>query len=223
MPSPPLEPGDHLTREEFERRYAAMPEVKKAELIEGVVFMASAVRWKNHAGPHAKIITWLGVYEGSTPGTAVGDNGSVRLDLNNEPQPDATMIIDPKRGGQARISADDYIEGAPELVVEVAASSVSIDMNMKLRAYRRNNVREYVVWRVLDSAIDWFVLKQGRYDPLPLGSDGIYRSEVFPGLWLAAQAMLRADLASVLQTLQMGLATPEHGAFVARLQSQAKP
>ena len=39
----PLEHGDHLTREEFERRYEAMPHVRKAELIEGVVYMPSPV------------------------------------------------------------------------------------------------------------------------------------------------------------------------------------
>src|SRR3954462_15651597 len=103
-----------------------MPQVKKAELVEGVVHMPSAVRWSHHAGPHAEIIGWLWVYRVSTPGVSVGDNGSIRLDLDNEPQPDAALIIDPARGGQARISPDDYIVGAPELVVEVTASTASI-------------------------------------------------------------------------------------------------
>src|SRR2546430_8869026 len=83
---PPLEPGDQLTREEFERRYDAMPQLKKAELIEGVVYMPSAVRWNKHAGRHPHLITWLGVYEANTPGVQVGDNGSIRMDLDNEPQ-----------------------------------------------------------------------------------------------------------------------------------------
>jgi Uma2 family endonuclease len=181
-PIPPLEPGDHLTREEFERRYDAMPHLKKAELIEGVVYLPSPVRWKQHACPHGDLIGWLGTYRAGTPEVQVGDNGTVRLDLKNEPQPDAVMIVEPGHGGQVKISADDYIEGAPELVAEVAASSAAIDLNTKLRVYRRNQVREYLVWRVLDRAIDWFVLRQSQYLPLPLSPDGVYQSEVFPGL-----------------------------------------
>src|SRR5262249_56577124 len=113
---PPLEPGDRLTREEFERRYDAMPGLKKAELIEGVVYMPSPVRLQRHSHPHTRLVTWLGTYETDTPGVEAGDNGSIRLDLDDEPQPDGYLIIRPDRGGQARISADDYIEGAPELI-----------------------------------------------------------------------------------------------------------
>jgi Uma2 family endonuclease len=216
-PIPPLEAGDHLSRAEFERRYRAMPELKKAELIEGVVFMPSPVRFDQHGSPHAALIAWLGVYWASTPGVRVGDNSTVRLDLDNEPQPDALMIIEPDRGGQARIDADGYVEGAPELVAEVAASTASIDLNTKLRVYRRNNVKEYIVWRARDQAIDWFVLRQSQYEPLPL-ADGPYRSEVFPGLWLDPAALTRSDLATVLQVLQRGVASAEHATFVTRLQ-----
>lgn len=215
---PPLDTGDHLTREEFERRYEAMPDVKKAELIEGVVFMPSPVRLHHHGRPHLNVVTWLGIYLAHTPGVQGGDNTTVRLDLDNEPQPDALLFIDPARGGQARISTDDYVEGAPELVVEVAASNVAIDLHTKLRVYRRNGVREYVVWRVLDTAIDWFVLRGSQYDRLPPDANGRYQSEVFPGLWLDAPALLRGDLAAVLQTTLQGVASPEHAAFVARLQ-----
>src|SRR5437763_6954003 len=83
---PPLENGDRLTREEFERRYDAMPDLKKAELIEGVVFMPSPVRIRRHSGPHADIGTWAGIYRAHTPGVGIGDNGSVRLDEDNMPQ-----------------------------------------------------------------------------------------------------------------------------------------
>src|SRR5438270_3136150 len=135
---PPLEPGDHLTRDEFERRYEAMPHVKKAELIEGVVHIPSPVRWDYHAEPHAKLIAWLVNYESATPGVRTGDNGSVRLDLENEPQPDAILLIEQSAGGQSKLSSDHYLEGAPELVAEVSASTASIDLNEKFRVYRRN-------------------------------------------------------------------------------------
>ena len=218
---PPLENGDVLTRAEFERRYEAMPHLKKAELIEGVVYVPSPVRHNAHSHPHIHLASWLGQYEASTPGVQAGDNGTVRLDLDNEPQPDALLFIDPACGGQARIGADDCIEGAPELVAEVASSSASYDLHVKLRVYRRNGVREYLVWRVLDHELDWFVLRAGQYERLPVDAEGLWRSEVFPGLWLDPAALLRGDLATVLAVVQRGLASPEHAAFVARLHPPA--
>ena len=218
---PPLEAGDRLTRAEFERRYEAMPNLKKAELLEGVVHGPTPVRIRRHGWPHVELVTWIGVYRAGTPGVIPGDNSTTRLDLANEPQPDALLLIDPARGGQARISAEDYIEGAPELVAEVACSGASYDLDVKLEVYRRNQVREYVVWRVLDGAVDWFILREGRYERLAADPQGILRSQVFSGLWLDPQALVRFDLAGVLAVLQQGLASPEHAAFVARLQSAA--
>jgi Uma2 family endonuclease len=213
---PELCAGDRLTRAEFERRYEAMPQVKKAELIEGVVHMPSPVSQKNHGGPNFKVIAWLGLYESATPGVEGGDNATIRLDLENEPQPDAFLRIRPELGGQSRDSGD-YVGGAPELIAEVAASSTSYDLHDKLRAYQRNAVLEYVVWRVWDRAIDWFVLREDRYVPLPLNSAGHYQSEVFPGLWLDPAAMIGGDLAQVMVVLQQGLASPQHADFVRRL------
>lgn len=217
-PIPPLENGDRLSRLEFERRYGAMPHLKKAELIEGIVYMPSPVRHRQHGRPHSHFIGWLIAYEAGTPGIQVGDNSTVRLDLDNEPQPDGCLLIDPACGGQTQLSEDGYIEGAPELVFEVASSSASYDLHAKRHVYRRNGVREYVVWRVLDEAIDWFVLRQGEYERLAPGDDGILRSEVFVGLWLDPAALVRRDLATVLTTLQQGVSSPEHAAFVAALQ-----
>jgi Uma2 family endonuclease len=214
---PPLENGDRLSRAEFERRYDAMPELKKAELIEGEVYVSSPARHYRHSKPHLLLGGWLATYFAGTPGLEAGDNGTVRLDLDNEPQPDLYMMIAPGHGGQAAISEDDYVEDAPELVAEVAASGVSYDMGKKLHVYRRNEVREYIVWRVQDRAVDWFVLRGGDYEPLTPGADGLLRSEVFPGLWLDQAALLRGDLATVLAVVQRGLASPEHAEFAARL------
>jgi hypothetical protein len=213
----PLEPGDRLTREEFERRYEAMPRVKKAELIEGVVYMPSPVRLNRHGNPHAHLIGWLVAYAAGTPGVRVGDNCTLRIDESNEPQPDAVLLIDPERGGQARVSDDDYLEGAPELLAEVAASSAAYDVHTKLEVYRRTGIREYLVWRVLDREIDWFVLHRKRYVRLTTSEDGLLRSETYPGLWLDPAALLAGDLAALMAAVQRGLAGPEHAAFVTRL------
>jgi Uma2 family endonuclease len=215
---PPLENGDRLTRAEFERRWDAMPQLKKAELIEGEVFMPSAVRYGQHSYPHSLFGTLLGIYHIETPGVEGGDNGSIRLDVDNEPQPDSFLIIRPERGGQSRISADDYIEGAPELVAEIASSSVSYDLGKKLNVYRRCGVREYIVWRVRDREVDWFVNREGSFERLAPSADGILRSTVFPGLWLDPAALVKGEIALVKSVLEQGLKSPEHAEFVARLE-----
>jgi Uma2 family endonuclease len=214
--TPPLENGDRLTRYEFERRYAAMPNLKKAELIEGVVYMPAALRFRSHGQPHADLIIWLGMYKIVTPKVELGDNPTVRLDLDNTPQPDAVLIID---GGQSRISEDDYIEGAPELVVEIAASSAAYDLYDKKRAYRRNGVREYLVWRVYDREFDWFRLEAGEYIKLEADDRGVICSRVFPGLWLEIDSLLAGEMVKVLAVLQQGLNSAEHQEFIENLAS----
>jgi Uma2 family endonuclease len=212
----PLENGDRLSRDEFERRYAAMPHLKKVELIEGVVYVPAALRFRSHSQPHADLIIWLGMYKIVTPKVELGDNPTVRLDLDNAPQPDAVLLIE---GGQARISSDDYIEGAPELVVEIAASSAAYDLYDKKRAYKRNGIREYLVWRVYDKQLDWFSLEAGEYIKLEPDNDGIIRSQVYPGLWLATSQLLSGKMNEVLAVLQQGLNSAEHQEFCQRLSS----
>jgi len=219
-PIPPLRNGDRLTGVEFERRYEAMPDLKKAELIEGVVYVGSPVS-DDHGSPHFDMIGWLVFYRMATPGVKGSDNGTIRLDQDNRPQPDIHLRI--LHGGQAAVGAGRIVEGAPELVAEVALSSASYDLHDKLNTYRRNGAREYVVWRVEDGAIDWYVLREGRFDRVPPSPEGHYRSEVFPGLWLDPAALVRGDLMTVFQVVQQGLATPEHAAFVLRLQQAAPP
>jgi Uma2 family endonuclease len=218
----PLEQGDHLTRAEFERRYEAMPEIKKAELVEGVVYMPSPVSTEQHGMPDSNLGGWLFYYRVHTPGTMSPHNATVRLDQDNEPQPDNVLMIRPDYGGQTSLDANGYTEGAPELVAEISASSVSIDLHSKLKVYRRNGVKEYIVWRVFDRAIDWFVLRSGEYVLLAAGPDGILTSETFPGLWLNVAAMLEGKLDVVLTTLQQGLASAEHEEFVRQLEGRRK-
>jgi Uma2 family endonuclease len=215
--APPLENGDRLTRAEFERRYQAMPYLKKAELIEGVVHMPSPVRIKQHANPHFQFVGFLWLYQNFTPGVGGGDNATVRLDVDNEPQPDGLLYVEPECGGRVHIDDDDYISSAPDLVAEIAASTVSIDLGKKLHVYRRNQIQEYIVWRVQDRAIDWFSWKDGEYQRLEATPDGIVKSQVFPGLWLDLAAIVRGDFARAHAVLQQGLQSPEHAALVERL------
>lgn len=215
--APPLENGDQLAATEFMRRYHAMPQVKKAELIQGEVHMASPVSIDQHAEPDALAQLWLGFYAASTPGVKHAINGTVKLSADDVPQPDGLLRLVPEVGGSARVDADGYLRGAPEFVVEVAASSASIDARKKLDMYRRAGVREYVVWRTLDEAVDWWVLEEDEYRPLPAGADGVLRSRVLPGLWLDPQALIAGESARVLVVAQQGVASEEHRAFVAKL------
>jgi Uma2 family endonuclease len=214
---PPLCEGERLSREEFERRYAAMPHLKKAELIEGVVHMAPpAVRWDFHARPDVLIAGWLMVYEAGTPGVQTGHNASLRLGIENEPQPDSVLLIEPRCGGRVRFSSDNYVEGPPEFVAEISASTLARDLD-KRQVYLNTGVSEYLIWRVEERVIDWLSARDGAYVPLDPDQHGIAKSQTFPGLWLDVPSMLRLDSAAVLRAVQKGLASAEHAAFVANL------
>lgn len=218
--TPPLESGDCLSRSEFERRYAADPCIKKAELIEGVVYVASPLRFQSHAEPHTWLVTWLSIYQIATVNTRLGIEPTVRLDQNNELQPDAALLIDPAAGGQVSISEDDYLEGAPELVIEIAASSAAIDLHSKKHVYRRNGVQEYIVWQIFENRLDWFHLQAGKYEPLTSNDRGVMQSKAFPGLWLATSALLQGEMQQVLAVLQEGLKSSEHQQFKQRMEQK---
>ena len=215
MAEPLLEQGDRLSRDEFERRYDQMPHLKKAELIEGTVYMPSPIRARRHSIPHGCLARWLGSYVNESPGVECAVNPTVRLDLDNEPQPDLVLFKLPEKGGQARISSDDYIEGAPELVIEIVGSSASYDLHQKKNAYRRNGVREYLAWITGEQRLVWWELRGGEYQEIAASSPGLFKSGVFPGLWLDAAALLRDDKKAVFAALRRGLDSPEHASFVA--------
>ena len=214
---PELCAGDVLTRAEFERRYSAMAHVKKAELIEGVVYMGSPVRFEQHSRPENAFVSWIALYRKFTPGLRSGGNATVRLDLDNEPQPDLLLRIPETAGGRSFVTSDGYIEGAPELVVEVAASSVSYDLHQKLGVYRRNGVAEYIVHRVEDGELDWFVLQGGAYVKQAPAADGRLHSVTFPGLTLDPDALLREDFDALYRLLERTTDTAAHAEFVQRL------
>jgi Uma2 family endonuclease len=215
-----MQNGDRLARGEFERRYEAMPDDTEAELIEGTVYIPSPVYASGHGEPHAHFMTWLGTYAAATPGVQVADNATIRLDFDNEPQPDGLLRIEEDAGGQSRISDDDYVEGPPELIVEVAHSSAAYDLHDKKRAYRRNGVREYLVWQIKEEQVDWFVLEGGSYLSLSAGEDGRIESRTFPGLVLDIGALLENNFDTVLAVLQEQTGTEAHRAFIEQLAAQ---
>jgi Uma2 family endonuclease len=213
---PPLEAGDRLTSAEFRRRYEVMPDCDHAELIQGVVYMPSPVSATGHGEPHSEINCWLCVYSAHTSGVHCGDNSTLWLDFESAPQPDVYLRLDEAAGGQSKI-VDGYIHGGPELIVEISASTVSYDLHDKLNAYHENAVKEYVVWRVRDREVDWFVLREGQFVRAEPTKDGVQRSEIFPGLWLDTASLISGDIAKVLATLQAGLDSEPHQEFVKRI------
>ena len=219
-PAPRLENGDHLTATEFLRRYEAMPEVKKAELIQGKVYlMASPVRLDVHGYPDAMVQAWLGGYAMITPRVRHAVNSTTLLGPDDVPQPDGMLHLLPACGGQSKLSPKGYLSGAPELAFEIAASSSSYDLHEKRDSYRRAGVREYLVWRTLDGEMDAWSLVEESYQTWKPGEDGILRSAVFPGLWLDVRALILEDGAAVLATLSQGLASPEYAQFARALRS----
>ena len=214
---PPLATGDHLTREEFLRRWEAHPEIKNAELIGGMVYMSSPVS-ADHGDMHADVACWLGVYKVGTPGTAAGDNTTSFI-LDDMPQPDLNLRIRPGHGGRSWVE-DKYLHGVPELLVEICGSSAAYDLHVKLDLYQTAGIPEYLAVLLFEREIRWHVLVNGDYHLLLPGSDGLWRSQGFPGLWLDGAALLAGDMARVLAELQEGLQSPEHQEFVAALASK---
>lgn len=185
---PLLENGDRLSRDEFERRFTLRSDIKKAELIRGVVYVPSPARFTSHAEPAFIMAGWLDRYVERTPGTRAADGPTVRMSADSEPMPDLVLFF--TGSGGVTISEDGYLEGAPELVIEVAASSASYDLHDKKLVYRDAGVREYLVWRTLDAAVDWWVLDSGEYRPIEPDAAGRIASRVFPGLRLNVPALL---------------------------------
>lgn len=218
---PPLVDGERLTLDEFERRWDAMPEVKKAELLEGVVYMPPAALSMDHGAPHFNLVGWLGLYAMLTKGVGGADNASLRFDNANMPEPDALLRILETHGGKSWIGPKRVLEGAPELLAEISVTSKKVDLGIKLPIYERKGIQEYIVWRVKDKALDWFVLREGKYEPLPPGPDGLIRSRVFPGLWLDPAALIAEDSAQLLAAARLGHGSPEHCAFIGDLQRRA--
>ncbi len=216
MALPPLENGERLDQKTFHARYEAMPEDTRAELIGGIVYMPSPLK-PRHGRMHKRVLHWLAEYEDATSGTEAYDNTTAILAEDSEPQPDAYLIVLPEKGGQMRLNDQEYLEGPPELIVEIALSSEDIDLHAKKNDYEKAGVREYIVIALRQSQVFWFISRNRRFEDLACGTDGILRSEVFPGLWLDRAALLRLDTARIREVLQQGLASPEHAAFVARL------
>lgn len=215
---PTLQPGDQMHAEEFERRYLATPNCRKAELIEGCVYVPSPARLR-HGQPHGLLMGWVVNYAVATPGTDYADNATNRLDSENELQPDVALFVDPSCGGQTRVSEDGYLTGAAEFVAEVSVSSVALDRGPKLRTYQRHGVKEYLIWRVDDQILEWYRRSNDQFELIPEGPDGVIRSSAFPGLWLNSSTMLQRDGLAVMQTLQAGLADQHHAEFVQRLEN----
>jgi Uma2 family endonuclease len=214
---PELHSGDRMTREEFHRVYERMPEDFKAELIGGTVYVASPLK-RGHGTVHFPLGTLLFTYQGRTPGVESGDNTTLLLGPDSEPQPDAYLRILSEYGGQSRTTGDDYIEGAPELIAEIAYSSRAIDLHAKRKDYAKYGVLEYLVLSVKERELRWFDLKGDQ--ELAVGGDGVVRVRTFPGLWIHAQGLLAKDYERMMGTLEEGLATGEHAEFVERLERQ---
>jgi Uma2 family endonuclease len=215
---PWLENGERMDQRTFHERYLRMPEGFKAELIDGVVYVMPSPLKIRHGRSDYTLSGWLFTYCVATPGTEGQNNTTAILGEKSEPQPDSALLILPEYGGQSRDGDDDFTYGAPELIVEVAYSSRSMDLNAKLRDYERAGVLEYIVYDLRNKAVRWHVLHEGRFEPLAPDADGLYRSRAFPGLWLDPAALASGDKAALIAALNRGLASPEHAAFVAELE-----
>ena len=217
----PLVDGERLDQPTFHERYEAMPPGTWAELLDGVVCMSSPVG-SLHARAQVPPIVWLSYYEEHTPGVEALDNASVIADPRSEPQPDAQLRILPEAGGRTR-NVGRFVAGVPELILEVSHTTRARDLGPKLKEYERVGVLEYVVLSVQPDEVIWHRFAEGRLVAVPADPDGLHRSSTFPGLWLDPLALIARDTGRLRQVVDLGLATPEHAAFVARLAAARAP
>jgi hypothetical protein len=218
---PPLEPGDYLSRAEFERRYEAMPGDAKFELIDGIVYMASPVK-DEHADFHMLVGALLHDYALATPGCRARIEGTVRLARKDEPQPDAFLRLAEEAGGSSRIDRNGYVAGPVELAAEVATSTVSYDLNQKKKSYLEHGVLEYLAVLTRNREVLLFARRGTTYVSLESDRRGVLRSEVFPGLWIDTRALLSGDGARVKRTAARGLHSKEHQTFVRELRTRMR-
>jgi Uma2 family endonuclease len=214
---PWLENGERMNARMFLERYEKMPPGWRAELIGGIVYLMPSPLQVRHGRSSPLFSGLFFHYTAQTPGTEVQDNTTTVLDDERVPQPDSALLILPEYGGQSIDGDDEYTHGAPELIVEIALTSRSTDLNTKLADYERGGVLEYVVYDVRKKKIHWFERRDGRLVPMAADADGLYRSRAFPGLWVDPAALAANDKPALIAALNRGLATPEHAAFVAEL------
>lgn len=218
---PLLYSGDQLDQPEFHRRYEAYPNDTRFELIDGIVYMMAPAGYEHGQGDY-KLTGLLFQYEGATPGVEGSQNVTIILTDSDEPQPDGCMMLRPECGGKCRIEGGKikYIVGAPELLIEVAHSSVALDLSKKRPSYSRAGVLEYIVLDVGGNRVHWFDLRDD--NPLALPADGILRSIAFPGLWIDTEALIKRNVPALIKCMNQGLQSSEHEAFVKRLESIRK-
>jgi hypothetical protein len=214
---PPLDFGDKLTPEEFLRRWEAHPEIKRAELIGGMVFISSPISIE-HGDMEANVGGWVYLYTAATPGTISGNATTTYL-LDDVPQPDVNLRILPEYGGTSW-EEDSYLHGTPELLAEISRSSSAYDLHVKLDLYQSAKIPEYLAVLLYEQEIRWHILVDGEYQLLKPDADGVWRSGIFPGLWLDGKALLTGNRQQVSARLQQGLNSPEHGQFVAELEKR---
>ena len=212
----PFDNGDEMDQPTFHALYETTPEGFRAELIEGVVYFKMPVQL-NHGRPQAKMATWISIYSAETPETDVGVAPTLKLGLTSEPEPDACLFLSPEGGGNCEIDEEDYLLGPPELVVEIANTTKATDLGRKKRDYERAGVKEYIVVMPSELKVIWFHRQKDRFVNLLPSSDGCIRSICFPGLWLKSDEVFSKSASAILRTLRLGLASPEHAAFVAKL------
>jgi Uma2 family endonuclease len=199
-PPVPLESGDRLTRDEFHRQYLARPDIYKAELVDGVVYVTTRVT-AAHGEATAVLGGWVGTYVAHRPNVRAMLHVTTLMGANSEVQPDVLAFRDEGSNGRVHVTLDDYLQGAPELIIEAATSSASYDLHDKKRVYERVGVEEYIVWQLFEKRIDWFRLRDGAYVRVEPDANGVIESTSFPDLRLNVSKMLAGDYAGVLTAL----------------------
>ncbi len=210
-----LENGDHMTQAEFHEFYKSYPKHVKFELIGGIVYRAAPVPWY-HNTYRSAVNFVLGLYLAGTPGIELGANATIILGEQSEPQPNLALRLLPEYGGRSKLNDEQYLEGAPELLAEIAYSDRVLELHEKKQDYQQAGALEYVVLDIENQELYWFDF---RSNAVIAPRQGVYRSRAFPGLWIDAPALLALDSTRLVTVVRQGLAHRSHTVFVKRLEA----
>jgi Uma2 family endonuclease len=216
-PLPIMHNGDHMKQPEFHFAYSSMPENYRAELIGGVVFEPSPVSY-SHARNDNMFHDLITQYAKKSKLAEVAPNATVILSEDDEVQPDVLLRLPEELGGRSRLVGK-FLEGAPELVAEIAYSSRAIDLHLKKQRYAKAGVIEYLVFCIEPKKLHWFRLQEEK--GIKRNGDGTFCSKVFPGLWINEPALIEANSERADEILAEGLNSEEFNDFKNQLQLRA--
>ena len=177
--------------------YALVPDRQKADLLDGVIYVASPDTY--HGDQYTNFLARLlaGFCEARDLGKVFGSRFAFRLSPHRCPEPDVAVVL----ASRLHLVDDHGMTGGPDVAVEVVSrDSRTRDYRDKRRIYEESGVSEYWLVDPIKGRADFLVLEAGKYQSAVLDDGSIFRSRVLPGFFLDGRWLFGEDLPKVQPT-----------------------